>query len=358
MRKFIVTGLILFSFGCSGEGAETVASTASCQSACSNYNDPEPQCKDATLECSSEIIAYNECLGAACGAAMEESEVSEIFNDECTEEAQELTECRANAGNDDEKDASSSVDTGTGNGETNEQDGGSQGEGLLLVEPETVRFPTLKVGEQSEQSIVLENRAADSPVTISSVTLEEGDSDDHREFTKGRDWFESETLLPDESASLSITYAPMNTKPDTGEVVIRTNASNGDDGVFRIQLRPAEMRGELFVEERIPFGRVGVGASDWQITAVKNIGSAPINFSGAQIRGNDAFRLTYVDPDARDDSNVNNDLQEPPTDKIDPEESIDLRVWFEPDTAGPVSAELILQTESGQSVIQLTGEGN
>jgi hypothetical protein len=75
---------------------------------------------------------------------------------------------------------------------------------------------------------------------------------------------------------------------------------------------------------------VGLRVSEWRITAVQNVGLVSLDVKEVEIKDSIALRVTYVDSDAQDDSNVNNDLQELSMDTVEPGGLIDLRVWLEP----------------------------
>jgi hypothetical protein len=63
---------------------------------------------------------------------------------------------------------------------------------------------------------------------------------------------------------------------------------------------------------------------------VQNVGLVSLDVKEVEIKDSIALRVTYVDSDAQDDSNVNNDLQELSMDTVEPGGLIDLRVWLEP----------------------------
>jgi hypothetical protein len=85
-----------------------------------------------------------------------------------------------------------------------------------------VTFEGASIGSSTRKQIAIENTGS-APLVVDRVGLTEGDADEVDEFEKGEPWFDGAEILPGESKSLAVVYAPQNIFEDRGQLTFRTN---------------------------------------------------------------------------------------------------------------------------------------
>ena len=234
---------------------------------------------------------------------------------------------------------------------------GGDSQARLSTSPSgSVTFPTIAMGSQNKQTIQLENTGTET-LQIRSLNINENDGDGRKEFRKGDQWFNSTTIPANETKTISIVYKPINQNAGQGQLVVDSNALNTENGKTRLSLEAPALKPQLFSPQQLTFGRVPAGQSSWQLTEIRNAGQAPLEIEDI-ILDHDNFRLTYPDPEAEEQT-PENDLEQMPKSTLEPQESFQARVWFEPDSTDPETADMfVYSNDPNKSEYKVDISGN
>ena len=163
----------------------------------------------------------------------------------------------------------------------------------------SVTFEGASIGNSSRREIAIENTGS-GPLVVDRVALTEGDADEVGEFEKGEPWFDGAEILPGESKSLAVVYAPQNIFEDSGQLTFQTN--DPDRAEVTVALKSPDLgnpppREPCLKMEPEPqkFGGVVVGESKSRTFTLAHCRESgpPLQVEGLSIRSDrdGAFRL-------------------------------------------------------------------
>jgi hypothetical protein len=153
-------------------------------------------------------------------------------------------------------------------------------------------------------------------------------------------------ILPGEAVEFDVVYRPINSTVDTGEITIQAGAQGDVYEEKTIEVHTAELAPRMEVPERVSFGDVAAGTRVSRRVDIVNIGQAPLQVEGVQIAGSSQFRVTKFD-DQSDTSGPPQPGDDDPISSvegasIEPDGSVALRVYFEPEDRRSESANLTI----------------
>ncbi len=155
--------------------------------------------------------------------------------------------------------------------------------GQLTVNPSTVSFGSVQIGNSVSQSVVLNNTGG-SNLTISKATVSgTGFS------VSGLTW--PLTLAPGQSASLTTTFAPQSSGSISGNVLLEYYGTQGRHfaswNVVKVSLNgTGTTSGQLTANPTsLSFANVQVGSSQTQSVTLTNSGNASLTVSQATVTG-------------------------------------------------------------------------
>ena len=264
-----------------------------------------------------------------------------------------------------------------GSGDEDDSKGGfSKEKSAKLDAPDEVNFKSLDIGESQEQTIELANNG-ESTLKLKSIKLVEGNEDDKKEFRAGKDWVNKANLAPDEEMPLSVVYRPLNETEDKGHIVLETNDVRKKFQTFRIELKPSDLAPNIDVQSAVNFSSVPPGTQVGKRVPVKNLGQAPLEINKVKLTGSELFKVTLAKDQTSGDKGSkgkNNKMMgngggglKPEKDdpisniegtSLEPDESVDLRVWFAPEDNSPEKADLTIfsnDPNDGQKTIKVLG---
>lgn len=137
----------------------------------------------------------------------------------------------------------------------------------IEVDPLQVAFGMVLVNETDSRDIHITNKGPDGPLHITGVSLKAGSSAD---FSLGT--VDKEYLEVDETATVTVTYAPTDTERDTGFVVIEHNAP-GTDAVQVTLTSLAQISKLYFDPNPLLFGEIETAHSIDQNVRIINGGA-------------------------------------------------------------------------------------
>ncbi len=146
----------------------------------------------------------------------------------------------------------------------------------------------------------------------------------------------------------------------TEEPLEKGDTANGEnDGKPFVNEEEEEFEATLEAPTTVDFGRVDpieetTEDRHWRIVELTNVGDAPLRLDGVIVTGTLDFHISFADaPDAAVD-----DDRENPVSELLPDETEHVRVFFNPVSSAPTSAELIVFSNSGSGpmhTIELIG---
>ena len=191
----------------------------------------------------------------------------------------------------------------------------------VRVTPVPVSFGVVLAGDNLTKQIYVTNDGPDGPLHIESVTLKAGSS---AEFTVGQP--SAEYLEVNETATIDVTYSPVDTEHDTGTVVI---THNGPFQEAEVPLTTAAQIAKLYFDPNLlDFGDIPTGGSSDKVVRIVNGGADTATIQA----------LTWA-PNGSDDFGIISEPTYPAA--IVPGGSTEFTVRYEP-TGGDVdSAQLV-----------------
>lgn len=246
--------------------------------------------------------------------------------------------------------------------------GGFQGDKVANIQTSgSLNFSSINIGGSETGELRISN-TGDDVLKLNSIALkEEGDSD--RELFSGENWVSKAEVAPGEELALQITYKPVNEQVDTGEVVIEHNASNAENPLV-VPIDLPELEPDISGTDSVNFQSVQENTKAWKAVTIQNAGNSPLKISGIKLGDNKTFSLSYPDPELGDEALKSPDkdiepgsrnewpVQGVPT-ELQPDEIMDIRVWFEPTDTSAESTELqIVSNDPDENFFKVDIVGN
>lgn len=225
-----------------------------------------------------------------------------------------------------------------------DDDAFQRGQPAELSVPEQITFPGITLGETSVRRFELENTGSGA-LEIRGVKL----ADNPEEFNRGDEWISDATIPPGEARTLAVRYQPVRAASTTSAIVIRSNAQNAKNGETTIELESLRLNAALSIKDPIRFGVVEPGETEHRVVTARNAGHGPLELDDVLLSGSDNFQLTYPNPKADAESGPSSDLDQLPQSTIAPGNSLDIRLWFEPDSPTAERGQLMFFTSSKQT---------
>ncbi len=276
---------------------------------------------------------------------------------------------------------------GSGGGGSGGSSGFSTDQQPNFQAPSTLSFPKVNIGESLTQKLRIRN-TGQGALNLQTIELQE-EGDDKREVRIQGDGNQTGVIQPDGEKVIDIQYAPVNPLEDNAQITIESNDSESPHTVD-LNFQPLEPR--LGAKRTVQFPSVRPLPDSkcdrtTEVVTLQNIGDSPLAVEQIQFGSDENFWVTYPDPNgspddsSNDDSNANNgngdnkgnegelkcDDQHPndlrpqngtwPVDGIDgelaPGDTMDVRVWFEPEDRKPAKSTLEIRWVDTQE----SGEG-
>jgi hypothetical protein len=207
----------------------------------------------------------------------------------------------------------------------------------LTISAASLTFGNVTVNTSSTQPVTLTSMGT-APVTIDSATVS------GTAFTVSGATFPA-ILNPGQSVTLNVQFDPTATGAASGQLTIRTTSSSNSTAIVTLGgTGTAVARPQLTISTAsFAFGNVTVDTASTQPVTLTSTGTAPVTINAATLPDTGftvkgaAFPVT-----------------------LNPTQSVTLNVQFDPATAGAVTGQLTIQSNSsinGTAVISLTGTG-
>ncbi len=209
--------------------------------------------------------------------------------------------------------------------------------GELSVEPGSLSFPRVVLGESATLQVTLRNTGSEtirlwekelipaSDATVSTLTVD--------------GWPGEEVQLSDgEALTLSVTYAPQGAEVTAGALTFSTNVSGHPRVEIPVQTR--SMRPEIVATGTVSFGDVAPGAPVWQMATIQNVGSLPLTIDEIQAP-EFPFSLTYPDSEGAEPDDDSSDAHT----SLAPDETAYVRVWFAAQRSDLAVGEVVIRSD-------------
>ncbi len=146
---------------------------------------------------------------------------------------------------------------------------------ILAASPSSISFGMQTVGNRTHKNFTVKNTGTKA---VSLYSMEASDG-----FIVDQTWEEgySHGMAAGSSSTFSVYFSPTEVKSYTGQIVIKSNASNGDL-IIPLSGTGAEEQGYLEITsgDNLDFGNVNLGASGTLSTRIKNTGDGKLNILG------------------------------------------------------------------------------
>jgi Abnormal spindle-like microcephaly-assoc'd, ASPM-SPD-2-Hydin len=207
----------------------------------------------------------------------------------------------------------------------------------LTISAASLTFGNVTVDTASTQPVTLTSTGT-APVTINSGTPS------GTGFTMSGATFPV-TLNPTQSVTLNVQFDPVTTGPATGQVTIQSNSSTNSTAVVNLSGTGAAASSPQLVVSAasLAFGNVTLNTASTLPVTLTSTGTAPVTINSGTLSGT-GFTMSGA--------------TFPVT--LNPTQSVTLNVQFDPATAGAVTGQVTIQSNSstnGTAVISLTGTG-
>jgi hypothetical protein len=206
----------------------------------------------------------------------------------------------------------------------------------LSISSASLSFGSVTVNTATAQSLTLTSTGS-SAVTINSAAITGAG------FTILAQSFPV-TLNPTQSLTLQIQFDPSSTGADSGQITISSNSSTGSTAIVTLSGTGAGGNPQLTVSAAsVSFGSVADGTATTQSVTLTSSGTTPVTVSSAVITGagftiiGGAFPVT-----------------------LNPTQTLTVELQFEPTTAGDLSGQLTISSNSttgSTAVVGLSGTG-
>jgi hypothetical protein len=275
-------------------------------------------------------------------------------------------------------------------------DDGNIGEGAApdLNTEGTLSFEKVGMGETGTQTLRITNDGK-GPLKVSSIEIDEGGEDNEREVRVKPGWKKNNVVKANDTDKLDvqIEYAPINALEDEGTIRIKSN--DNDPKVHKVDLNFRPLDPRLQGQKTVQFPSVkplpnSTCDRDTRKITLENIGDSPLAIKQLQFGSNEGFWVTYPKPGASNsgdqpsgndgesqsnESDQNNQnggdvecSRKHPSDirpqgsshwpvdgingKLQPGETMELRIWFEPETNKPAKSTLQINWADTQETSQ------
>ncbi len=198
-----------------------------------------------------------------------------------------------------------------------------------------IEFGEIGTGSTSGSVIEIENSGT-TPLELSGIEIVGSGA-----FERTGDAADGElTVEPGETRSIGVDFSPTAEGEETATLEFD---DNDPAELGPISLAGAGLEGDLKpVESRVEFGDVSVDEDEQRTVAVENVGEGVVEITGAELVGSDAFEIVDGDRDAT----------------LEPGETHDVTVVFEPTVAGDRTANLRVGSEEVTTTVALQGTGD
>ncbi len=228
------------------------------------------------------------------------------------------------------------------------------------VTPASVVFGAVEVGASSTTEVTLTNDGTRT-LEVEAVTLVEETLDDPGGSELSTTSFPStQRIDPGDSVVVSVTWTPADSEADAGTLEFRTNAANYPSGLVEVPISTMSSGPDIWTPATVTFSRVPPVDSQtrdqyWQVFEVLNIGSAPLRIDDVIVSplGGDfsvSFPASPTSDPGSDADSWSGELQ--------PDESLPVRVYFNPVDDLPSEAELVIYSndpDSSEHAVALRG---
>ena len=196
----------------------------------------------------------------------------------------------------------------------------------------TVAFDAVGIGSNATEPVSIANGGT-APLNVTAVEI---DGENASAFAVDT----SLDSLPEATnRSVGVIFSPATTGKKQANLTITTNASFGDDEV-EITLTGAGVESDLRPETATQdFGTVAVGNHSQQNVTIENTGTAAVDLTTAEIRG-DAF-----------------EIPEQPLPTVDSGDDANLTVRATPETVGVARTTLVVESADDAAHVVLTADG-
>lgn len=228
----------------------------------------------------------------------------------------------------------------------------------LIVSPNPVTFEPLPIGAESTVDVTITN-VGRATLHITNITLEEDPDDaDEEFFIRGEGWgTQNLALASGDTHQVTVRYRPVNQVLDTGSIIIESDDPTNPQNRVPVSALGVQVP-EIYSPTPISFAKVAPTATgergDWRMTQVWNTGEVPLRISQIRTQNNNSpFSFSIPQPTAAElahgvSPSPNNDSMTWPS-WIEPNERVDVRVWFAPTNRDPAEDKLIFMSNAPAS---------
>ncbi|MBK6265264.1 choice-of-anchor D domain-containing protein [Marivirga sp. S37H4] len=203
--------------------------------------------------------------------------------------------------------------------------------GILVIDPEVKDFGEVEINSTSTAVFTLTN-TGNAQITVAEIVLQGNDMDSYQINP------DVQSLAPEESYNVEVTFAPEIVGSKNASVMIKTNI--GDYEMELTGIAIPEPVGILVIDSEMKdFGEVEINSTSTAVFNLSNVGNANLSISEIVLNEGDIS-----------DFQMNPDIQ-----SLAPEESYDFEVTFAPETSGDKSAKISIVTNIGSYNIDLQG---
>jgi PGF-pre-PGF domain-containing protein len=211
----------------------------------------------------------------------------------------------------------------------------------IAVDPATVEFGTVTIGDSASEDVTVTN-TGNANLTITAVSL--GGPDAGAFDAPSLD--EPITLAPGESVTEAVTFGPTSAGEKTATLSIESDDPAQQTTEIALSGTAEEAVSDIAVDPAaVEFGEVTVGGAATDSVAVSNEGDAPLDLTAVSVTGSDAGAFAVTD--SGDGT-------------VAPGETTTIQLEFAPGSAGETSAVLEIESndpDEGTVSVDLSGTG-
>jgi hypothetical protein len=204
----------------------------------------------------------------------------------------------------------------------------------LALSASAFNFNTVVVGHSATQTLTVSNTGA-SPLQISALSVS------NKEFSISGPSV-PRTILPANSLSYVVEFAPTSAGSASAIVNITTNASSAPTAVSLAGSGEKAFADLAITPASINFGNLVLNSTKTENVTLQNTGDINLTIQGVTVAGS-GFGYSDLSPGF----------------SLAPNQKITFQVWFSPKVAGPASANVSLLSPniSSAGTLSLTGDG-
>jgi hypothetical protein len=229
----------------------------------------------------------------------------------------------------------------------------------LKLSPDTsLQFPATQLDSSSTQTIRLKNTGLDELKIHRFEIQSTSDHQTQTQFHRSNKWFGATVIDAGEYKDIEVAYSPTEPSDARAQFSLWSNAANLPEGKASVSLEASGEAPRLKAPNQIRFSQVTAGNSDWKMATVRNTGDAPLNIDQIELSGPNQFRVTYPDPN---DEGIDKDLNVNPKSVLQPGESLDIRIWFQPNSPSTSEGQLVIRSNAAKNSVhkmRLRGTSN